>query len=672
ARTLQSAGYATGHFGKWHMGGGRDVGDAPLITEYGFDESLTQFEGLGDRVLARLNKYDGSEPEKMALAVASEKLGRGDVEWMDRSQITGAFTGRAIDFIKEAEAAGKPFYVNLWPDDVHTPLFPPKELRGDETKRELYLGVLENMDRQLGELFDYIRKSETLSKNTIILIASDNGFEPGAGSAGELRGSKGTLFEGGIREPLIVWGPGVVSEQAAGVTNSRTVISAVDVAASLAKIAGATPPDSAALDGEDMSRSLLGVEQQMRDGPLFWSRPPDRHSHAGENLPDLAIREGKWKLLVEFDGGNVQLYDLAADPNERNNLVEEQPRVAQQMSARVLDWYESLPTDAKLAAASRRHFTNPIYEGADPWVVQHGGVYFACQSYGNRGITVHASKDLTKLGPKEVVWRAPNEGPFSREVWAPELHRLDGRWYIYFAASDGENRNHRTYVLESEGDDPFGPYELRGPVYTGDDPQQQRDNRWSIDATVLEHESGRYMLWSGWEGEADEQWLYIAPMKSPYELAGTRVKICDNDDYVWERVGENPDERGLHEAPQVLQHNGRTFVVYSTSSSWQPTYKLGLLELRRGGDPMNPADWKKYDKPAFEATEHTYGVGHASFVASPDGTEDWIVYHAKRDRDDGWRRAVFAQPYTWTENGLPNFGKPAIAGQPLPLPSGTA
>jgi arylsulfatase A-like enzyme len=346
ARILQSAGYATGHFGKWHLGGGRDVGEAPLITDYGFDESLTQFEGLGDRVLPLVDSRDGASQEQLPLGIASEQLGRGETTWADRRAITGVLVNRAIEFIQSASAEGQPFYINVWPDDVHTPLFPPKELQGDGSKRELYLGVLENMDRQLGMLFDFIRQSEKLRDNTLIIVASDNGCEPGAGSAGKLRGAKGNLYEGGVRSPLVVWGPGMLAKAAAGTTNEQTVLSSIDVAESLLSIAATETPSSVELDGEDLSRSLLGVEQQTRATPLFWSRPPDRAQIDGQAMPDLAVRDGAWKLLVEFDGGAPQLYDLAADPNETANLAEQHPQIVCDLRTKALAWHAE--TSARL------------------------------------------------------------------------------------------------------------------------------------------------------------------------------------------------------------------------------------------------------------------------------------------------------------------------------------
>ena len=363
ARLLKSKGYATGHFGKWHLGGGRDIGDAPLISEYGFDESLTQFEGLGDRILPLLNDYDGKRPRKMPLGIASAQLGKGDVSWIDRSQQTRTYVRRTIDFIERAQADAKPFYVNVWPDDVHTPLHPPRELRGDGDKRDLYLGVLENMDRSLATLFNHIRDTPELRDNTLIIVASDNGFEPGAGSAANLKGSKGSLYEGGIREPLVVWGPGLLKPESVGSTNDETVISSVDVFASLLTIAGIAPPAGAELDGEDLSQSLLGGAPQVRQRPLYWVRPPDRAIMNGVDMPDLAIRDGRWKLLLEADGADPQLYDVLDDPAELKNLTKQQPQELERLQAALLDWRRTVEDSqsqraersAKRALRTSRH-----------------------------------------------------------------------------------------------------------------------------------------------------------------------------------------------------------------------------------------------------------------------------------------------------------------------------
>lgn len=342
-RLLHKAGYATGHFGKWHLGGGRDVGEAPLITEYGFDESLTQFEGLGDRVLPLLDDRDGMPPRKLPLGVASERLGRGQVTWLDRAEITRAFADRALAFARKSAAAGKPFYINLWPDDVHSPFFPPAGMRGDGSKRALYEGVLAHMDKQLGAVFDAVRDDPKLRDNTLVLVMSDNGHEPGAGTAGAFRGAKGSLYEGGVRAPLIAWGPGLMADRHRGSTREHAVLSAADLVPSLLRIAGVEAPKEIRFDGVDVSRALLGAERDARSQPLFWRRPPDRPGPPANRFPDLAVRDGKWKLLAEMDGSQPQLYDLNADPAEAKNLAAEQPEVVERLRKALLEWNATLP-----------------------------------------------------------------------------------------------------------------------------------------------------------------------------------------------------------------------------------------------------------------------------------------------------------------------------------------
>jgi uncharacterized sulfatase len=337
---LKAAGYATGHFGKWHMGGQRDVSEAPLISEYGFDQSLTNFEGLGDRVLPLLNAFDGSEPKRYSLG--SENLGHGKITWLDRDRVTGAFVTGAVAFIDQAEAAKKPFFINLWPDDVHSPFFPSETKSDLKMKRRRYLAVAEDMDRQLGVLFDKIRNDESLRKNTIVIVTSDNGPEPGAGSAEPYRGSKGQLYEGGIREPLIVWAPGLMKSTAVGKANSVSWFTSVDVARSLLSLAGVQGAADQKLDGEDLSQTLLGAEEQSRKSPLIWVRPPDRPGPVEAPLPDLAIREGNWKLLTMADGSSMQLYDLDADPTEKTDVASSHQDVAGRLKSQAIGWFDDV------------------------------------------------------------------------------------------------------------------------------------------------------------------------------------------------------------------------------------------------------------------------------------------------------------------------------------------
>ncbi len=344
ARILQQAGYATGHFGKWHLGGQRDVDDAPPITAYGFDESLTNFEGMGPKLLPLTLKPGDQEPGQ--IWADAERLGQ-PVTWMLRSKITSGFIDAAIPFIDKAVAAKKPFFVNLWPDDVHGPWWPPVEKWG-KTKREMYHAVLVEMDRQLGRLFDHIRDTPALRDQTLILVCSDNGPEPGAGSAGPFRGTKTTLYEGGTRSPLIAWGPGLIEKSKVGKPNDTSVFAAFDLAPSMLAIAQVEKPDGVTFDGENLASVLLGQSTASRAAPIFWRRPPDRKTASAtilEPLPDLAVRDQDWKFLAEYDGTKPQLYDLAKDRGETNNLAAQYPGIVARLSKAVLAWHQSMPAD---------------------------------------------------------------------------------------------------------------------------------------------------------------------------------------------------------------------------------------------------------------------------------------------------------------------------------------
>ncbi|MGH3361304.1 MAG: glycoside hydrolase family 43 protein [Nocardioides sp.] len=341
----------------------------------------------------------------------------------------------------------------------------------------------------------------------------------------------------------------------------------------------------------------------------------------------------------------------------RHDPASEVPRVAGPLEG----------VDAPLAEG---WFVNPIAEGADPHVVRDGDRYLWCQTVGDAGVAVWHSDRPTSLGHRHVVWTAPPSGPWSQQVWAPELHRLDGRWHIYVAASDGRNETHLTYVLVADGDDPLGSYSLHGPLNTGDGEGGTEDNVWAIDMTVLEHDGTRYALWSGWPERGTQlQQLYVTVMDSPTSLRRGRVQITSPFDHAWERVREGSEE-AINEAPQVIVRDGRTFVVFSCGSALLPSYKLGLLELV-GADPLDPAAWRKHPEPLFASTEATFGVGHSSLVPSPDGSEWWHVYHTKISRERNFKRVMHVQPMGWSADGAPDLGQPVAAGAPVREPTGT-
>lgn len=340
ARILSGAGYYTAHIGKWHMGGGRDVGEAPMITEYGFDESVTQFEGLGERYLATYETLKLKDSTRQ-LEKSSALLQRGTVHWAKRYEITGKFVDRAIGAIARAKEAGKPFYINLWPDDVHTPLEPSPDNRGTGSKHDRYIGVVNELDTELGRIFDFIRNDSALAANTVIIVASDNGPEPGAGSAGNLRSTKGSLYEGGIREPFIVWSPARMPSRMTGTVNSKNLIVGMDLPASFAALAGVKEKYS--FDGIDVSDALIGKPLAARANAVMWQRPPDRKLVEGVKQPDLAIREGDFKLLMNVDGSGVELYNISNDEIESANIAPKHPGLVKMLSAKLLKWYKSMP-----------------------------------------------------------------------------------------------------------------------------------------------------------------------------------------------------------------------------------------------------------------------------------------------------------------------------------------
>lgn len=317
-------------------------------------------------------------------------------------------------------------------------------------------------------------------------------------------------------------------------------------------------------------------------------------------------------------------------------------------------------------------FSNPIVTSQaapDPWVIRHGNqYYFTATLDPEEGLWVWSSPTLTGLdhGRKVKVWQAPESGPMSAQIWAPELHFIDGRWYLYFTASDGMDRHHRHYVLEARSDDPQGAYADPVPV----DPGYQG---YGIDGSVLEMPDGKLYFMYADDG------LMIAPMSSPTRLAGPRVRIARGTrdwEHGWRRQNGGWVQGPGYwlEAPEALIHDGRVFVVYSAGHSATPHYYLGLLTLT-GSDPLDPASWTKAPDPLFAPYEgpdgNVYTPGHNSFTRSPDGREDWLVYHAKDLPTGGFaNRTTRIQPFTWKADGTPDFGHPIPAGVLIPKPSG--
>ncbi|WP_419190743.1 family 43 glycosylhydrolase [Saltatorellus ferox] len=337
----------------------------------------------------------------------------------------------------------------------------------------------------------------------------------------------------------------------------------------------------------------------------------------------------------------------------------------------------SLPGSATgcLTQVTPATFTNPVAKsGQDPWVIHHDGMYHYISSRtvkapgesARRG-TVQIASSASLLGvfaaEPAVAWSPLPGTRHSKELWAPELHHHGDAWYIYVAADDGDNHHHRTHVLRRTSADPRGPFEHVGELELPDD-------RWSIDATLGEIDGQLYCAWSGWPGSENvTQNLYLCRMEDPVTPIGERALIS-RPELEWELRGGRPGLPTVNEGPSFLQHEGRTFVIYSASGSWSDFYCLGLLELV-GKDPMAPGAWRKHPQVWFASGNGVTAPGHASITTSPDGAEHWLVHHAAKHPGAGWNRQVHLQRLRFDdETGLPVAGEPLAPAQPVPVPSG--
>ena len=321
-------------------------------------------------------------------------------------------------------------------------------------------------------------------------------------------------------------------------------------------------------------------------------------------------------------------------------------------------------------------FTNPLLSsGADPWCIYKDGFYYYTNTTG-RNITLWKTKSIAELktAEKKVIFTPPATGAYSKELWAPEIHFLQGKWYIYFAADSGQNIHHRLFVLENTSSDPLnGEWKMKGKLATPED-------KWSIDGSLFEYRKKLYFIWSGWEGDANgQQNIYIAKMKNPWTIEGVRTKIS-SPGLAWETHGDlnNPKDVphvNVNEGPEVLVHKNKLYLIYSASGCWTDFYALGMLTASANSDLMKASSWIKSPEPVFKQSEENkvFAPGHNSFFKSPDGKEDYILYHAnsKANQGCGGFRSPRAQRFTWNKNGTPNFGTPVKEGESLSIPSGS-
>lgn len=320
-----------------------------------------------------------------------------------------------------------------------------------------------------------------------------------------------------------------------------------------------------------------------------------------------------------------------------------------------------------------RTFTNPLLtSGADPWSIYKDGYYYYTNTLGD-SIVIWKTKNLSELkgAERKTIFVPPLNTLYSHELWAPEMHFIRKKWYVYFAADNGNNNTHRMYVLENESPDPLiGTWSFKGKI---NDPA----DKWAIDGSVFVHRKKMYMIWSGWEGDQNgKQDIYMARMKDPWNIKGNRVRISSAV-YDWEKHGDlndpdNPPHVYVNEGPQILKNKKKLFLIYSASGCWTEQYSLGMLTFTGKRKLLDSAAWKKSLRPVFyQSPENSvYAPGHNSFFKSPDGKEDWILYHANAEPGLGCgkRRSPRAQQFTWDADGQPVFGEPIQTGIPIRSP----
>ncbi|MFD3729898.1 family 43 glycosylhydrolase [Streptomyces sp. NPDC058632] len=312
------------------------------------------------------------------------------------------------------------------------------------------------------------------------------------------------------------------------------------------------------------------------------------------------------------------------------------------------------------SSAQAASFGNPVkaQKGADPWIVRHDGNYHLISTSWTDVITIRRSATLAGLAtaPSVQVWQG-DAASRCCNIWAPELHFINGRWYLYYVAGQNVsdyNPTQRSHVLESAGSDPLGPYTYRG----------QLNPSWMLDPTVATINGQLHLFGSTHNGTQN---VVAARMSNPYTVSSS-FSTVSTPTYDWERQGA-----AVNEGPEILQRGGRTFLIYSASGCWTPDYKLGRLSLT-GSDPTSASSWTKESTPVFQRSDGNgvYGPGHNGFFTSPDGSESWIVYHANDSTSDGCDngRTARAQKFTWNSDGSPNLGTPVRLGASRTGPSG--
>ncbi|MCA9261232.1 MAG: glycoside hydrolase family 43 protein, partial [Planctomycetales bacterium] len=311
---------------------------------------------------------------------------------------------------------------------------------------------------------------------------------------------------------------------------------------------------------------------------------------------------------------------------------------------------------------------NPLVEQrADPWVYRHtdGYYYYSATVPEYDRLELRRAERLADLGHAEakVVWRKHDHGAMGSHIWAPEIHHIDGKWYLYFAAGGAEDVwAIRMYVLENAASNPLeGEWVEKGQIRTDWE-------SFSLDATTFEHRGTRFLAWAQHDPKiGGNTCIYLAKMDTPWSIVSPQVRIS-RPEYDWETVRFQ-----VNEGAAALVRNGYVFLSYSSSAT-DRNYAMGLLAARDSADLLDPASWWKSPTPVMVSSppNSQFGPGHNSFTVSDDGKTDLLVYHARNYRDiegdplHNPDRHTRVQPIAWRKDGFPYFGAPAPDG---PVPS---
>lgn len=307
-------------------------------------------------------------------------------------------------------------------------------------------------------------------------------------------------------------------------------------------------------------------------------------------------------------------------------------------------------------------FNEPwILQRADPYVYKHtdGKYYFTASVPAYDRIVLRCAESLSELpdAKEATIWVKHEDGPMSLHIWAPELHYLDGSWYVYFAGGEKEAPwDIRPYVLECKDEDPLtGVWVEKGKMGRAEEDEFSFE-AFSLDATVFENKGKRYYVWAEKVGVGKQiSNLYIGEMESPYKLKTVQV-LLTTPDYDWERTGF-----WVNEGPAVIRHEGKIFMTYSASETGT-AYCMGMLTASEEDDLLDPKSWKKERYPVLSTSEERkiYGPGHNSFTEDENG-QPVMVYHARKEKEIEGNplynpnRHAMLMKITWDEEGRPVF-----------------